>query len=58
MKKINVLKICYWCLLFTSGFMLGTFKDFITPIIIMLCAFGVGYVNRMIDEEKNKKQSV
>lgn len=59
MKKINVLKICYWCLLFTSGFMLATvfpkwtFKGFTMPIIIMLCAFGAGYVDRMIDEEKN-----
>ena len=31
-----------------------TFKDFIMPIIILLCAMGVGYVDRMIDEEKEK----
>ena len=58
MKKINVLRICYWCLLSISSFMLvivfpnWTFKDFIIPMIIMLCAMGAGYVNRMIDEEK------
>lgn len=55
MKKINVLKICYWCLLFTSGFMLATVfpKWTFKPIIIMLCALGAGYIDRMIDEEKN-----
>lgn len=60
MEKINVLRICYWCLLLISGFMMETvfpkwtFKDFIMPLIIMLCAMGAGYVNRMIDEEKEK----
>lgn len=58
MEKINILRICYWCLLLISGFMLATvfhkwtFKDFIKPTIIMLCAMGAGYVDRMIDEEK------
>ena len=60
MKKINVLRICYWCLLIIAGFMMATvfpkwtFKDFIMPLIIMLCAMGAGYVDRMIDEEKEK----
>lgn len=60
MKKINVLRICYWCLLVIACFMLATvfpewtFKDFIMPIIIVLCAMGAGYVDRMIDEEKEK----
>ena len=31
-----------------------TLKDFIIPTIIMLCAMGAGYVDRMIDEEKEK----
>jgi hypothetical protein len=31
-----------------------TFKDFIMPLIIMLCAMGAGYVDRMIDEKKEK----
>lgn len=58
MEKINVLRFWYWCLLLISGFMLTTvfpkwtFKDFIIPLIIMLCATGAGYVDRMIDEEK------
>lgn len=60
MEKINVLRICYWCLFSISGFILVavfpkfTFKDFIMPLIIMLCAMGAGYVDRMIDEEKEK----
>lgn len=60
MKKINVLRICYWCLLLISGFMLATvfpewtFKGFIISIIIMPCSMGAGYVDRMIDEEKGK----
>lgn len=60
MKKINILRICYWCLLLISCFILAmvfpkwTFKDFIMPLIIVLCAMGAGYVNRMIDEEKEK----
>ena len=60
MKKINILRICYWCLLLISCFMLATvfpkwtFKDFIIPTIIMLFATGAGYVDRMIDEEKEK----
>jgi len=60
MEKINVLRICYWCLLLISSFMLTaifpkwTFKDFIMPLIIMLCTMAAGYVNRMIDEEKEK----
>lgn len=60
MKKINVLRICCWCLLSISCFMLATvfnkctFKDFIMPLIIVLCAMGAGYVDRMIDEEKEK----
>lgn len=60
MKKINVLRICYWCLLSISCFMLAivfpkwTLKDFIMPTIIVLCAIGAGYVDRMIDEEKEK----
>lgn len=60
MKKINVLRICYWCLLLISCFMLATvfskwtFRDFIMPIIIVLCAIGAGYVDRMIDKEKEK----
>lgn len=58
MKKINVLRICYWCLLVIACFMLAivfpkwTLKDFIMPLIIVLCAMGAGYVDRMIDEEK------
>ena len=58
MKKINILRICYCCLLLISCFMLATvfpkwtFNDFIIPTIIMLFAMGAGYVNRMIDEEK------
>lgn len=31
-----------------------TFKDFIIPIMIVLCAMVAGYVDRMIDEEKEK----
>ena len=31
-----------------------TLKDFIMPLIIVLCAMGAGYVDRMIDEEKGK----
>lgn len=60
MKKINVLRICYCCLLLISSFMLATgfpewtFKDFITPPIIILCAMSAGYVDRIIDEEKAK----
>ena len=60
MKKINVLRICYWCLLLISCFMLAiifpkwTFKDSTMPLIIVLCSMGVGYVDRMIDEEKEK----
>ena len=60
MKKINVLRYCYWCLLFISGFMLAivstkwTFKNFIMPLIIILCAIGAGYIDRMIYEEKEK----
>ena len=60
MEKINVLRICYWCLLSISCFMLAivfpkwTFKDFIMPLIIVLCAMLAGYVDRMIDEEKKK----
>lgn len=60
MEKINVLRICYWCLLLISSFMLATafpkwtFKDCIIPLIIVLCAMGAGYVDRMIDEEKKK----
>ena len=60
MKKINVLRICYWCLLSISSFILATvfpkwtFKDFIIPIIIVVCAMVAGYVDRMIDEEKEK----
>ena len=60
MKKINVLKICYWCLLSISALMMvlrfpiRTLKDFLTLIIIVTCAIAAGYVNRMIDEEKEK----
>ena len=31
-----------------------TFNDFIMPLIIVLCAMVAGYVDRMIDEEKEK----
>lgn len=60
MKKINVLRICYWCLLLISCSMLATvfpkwiFKDFIMSLITVLCAMGAGYVDRMIDEDKEK----
>ena len=60
MKKINVLRICYWCLILFLSFMLAivfpkwTLKDSIMPLIIVLCAIGAGYVDRMIDEEKKK----
>ena len=58
MKKINVLRICYWCLLVIACFMLGTvfpkwtIKDFVMSIVIMLCYMAAGYIDRIIDEEK------
>ena len=58
MEKISVLRICYWCLLLISGFMLAivfpkcTLKDAIMPLIMTLSAMGAGYVDRIIDEEK------
>ena len=60
MKKINVLRICYWCLLVIACFMLSTvfskwtIKDFVMPTVIMLCCMVAGYIDRIIDEEKEK----
>ena len=60
MKKINVLKICYWCLLSISCLMAAlvfpkwSSKNFIIIIMIILCAKGAGFVDRMIYEEKEK----
>ena len=58
MKKINVLRCCYWRLVLMCGSTMATifpewtFKGFIMPLIVMPCAMGAGYVDRMIDEEK------
>ena len=60
MKKTTILRICYWRLLTVASFLLAaafpkwTFRDWIIPLIIVLCGMGAGYVDRMLDEEKNK----
>ena len=56
MKKINVLRICYWCLLIIAGFIIAVifpecnFKHFVSLLAIMMCCIAAGYIDRIIDE--------
>ena len=60
MTRITTLKTLQILLLIVIGCLIAfrhpewSFKDFIMPLIIMTLCTGVGYIDRMIDEEKEE----
>ena len=60
MTRTTTLKTLQILLLIVIGCLLGfrhpewSFKDFIMPLIIMTLCTGVGYIDRIIDEEKER----
>ena len=60
MKRITKLTIVQILLACVVGVLLGichpewTLKDLVLPMVVLACGMVVGYIDRMIDEEKEK----
>ena len=61
MKRTTKLKIVYWVFLFTSCIILAFYfpmnhtKDYVLAIVMSVFFILCGYIDRIIDEERNKE---